>query len=78
LVAGTVNVRIDDFDIGATQHRAESGARRGAEVKIAGDQRLRCHAATGPNHFHRQAFVAMVALFDGDEFIHVAAGHGSY
>jgi hypothetical protein len=78
LVAGAVDVCIDDFDIGTTQHGAESRARRGAEMKIAGDQRLRRHAATGPNHFHRQAFVAMVALFDGDEFIHVAAGHGGH
>ena len=76
MIAGTVDVGVDDFDLGAAQHGAERRARRGAEVQIAGDQRLSRDAAAGADHFHRQSFFAVIALFDGDELIHVAAGDG--
>ena len=45
-------------------------------MEIAGDQRLRRNAAAGPDHFNRKTLVAMIALFDGDELIHVASGYG--
>ena len=43
-------------------------------MKVAGDERLGSDAAAGPDHFHREALVAVIAFFDGDEFVHVAGG----
>ena len=77
LIAGTVDVGIDDFDLRAAQHGAQRGTGRRAEVKIAGHQRLSRDAAAGADHFHGKAFVAVVTFFDGDELVHVASGDGS-
>jgi hypothetical protein len=45
-------------------------------VKIAGDKRLGGDAATGADHFNRKSLIAVIAFFDGDELVHVAAGNG--
>src|SRR4029453_5930261 len=77
LIAWTVDVGIDDFDLRAAQHGAQRGTGRSAEVKITGHQRLSRDAAAGAEHFHAKAFVAVVTFFDGDELVHVARSNGS-
>ena len=46
-------------------------------MKITGHQCLSRDTAAGADHFHGEAFVAMVTFFDGDKLVHVAGGDGS-
>ena len=76
MVSGTIDIGVNNSNLCATQHGGESRAGRSAEVEIAGNERLGCDAAAGTDHFCAKSFVAVIAFFDGDKLVHIAAGHG--
>jgi len=43
-------------------------------MQVAGDEGLSGDTAAGPDHLHREAFRAVIAFFNRNEFVHVAAG----
>ena len=42
-------------------------------MQVAGDECLSGDAAAGSDHLHRKPFRAVIAFFNRDEFVHVAA-----
>src|SRR5262249_58753207 len=43
-------------------------------MQVAGDERLSGDTAAGPDHLHREAFCAVIAFFNRNEFVHIAGG----